>query len=218
MGIFTHLSIKSRSKKMQMFYEIFSPTEETKILDLGGEIDPNNRLLQLIDSYKWKNNITALNISPEHVSLIKNNYPEVDAVIGDACSLPWPDKYFDIIYSNAVIEHVGNIDKQKKMADEIMRVGKKWFITTPNRFYPFEFHMRLPLVTLLPWDCYLLVGRFITYNHDKNKYTIGLFPKRTDLRLMSLKELRFCFPDSNIIKQRITFWPETLIVTGVKHK
>jgi hypothetical protein len=37
------------------------------------------------------------------------------------------------------------------MAAEIMRVGKKWFITTPNRWFPFEFHLRLPVVSWLPY-------------------------------------------------------------------
>jgi len=60
-------------------------------------------------------------------------------LLGDALDLRWPDKYFDAVYSNAAIEHVGDFDSQKRMAAEVMRVGKRWFVTTPNRWYPFEF-------------------------------------------------------------------------------
>jgi len=190
-----------------------NPTQEMKILDLGAEINPTNEnIVQFIDSYPWNNNVSAINLSPEHISLIKQYYPEVDARVGDACALPWEDKHFDIVYSNAVIEHLGSFEKQKKMAAEIMRVGKSWFITTPNRWYPFEFHMRLPFVTWLPRNGYIRFGQIISYNHMEKKYMSGI--KREGLRLLKAKELKHCFPSSRIIKQRITFMAETLICVG----
>ena len=72
--------------------------------------------------------------------------------------------------------------------------------------------MRLPFVTWLPDNAYLWAGRIITYNHVKRKYTLGW--KRDDLRLMTARELRHCFPGSKIVKQRVTFMAETLIVVG----
>ncbi|OHB49159.1 MAG: hypothetical protein A2Y10_03385 [Planctomycetes bacterium GWF2_41_51] len=190
-----------------------SPSESKKVLDVGAEINPNgDRGLQLIDSYPWKNNLHAINLSSEHINRIKNFYPQVDARIGDACQLPWPDKYFDIVYCNAVIEHLGSFSNQKKMAQEILRVGKTWFVTTPNRWYPFEFHLRLPLVTWFPGNLYLRAGRICSYCHIKKKYVFGR--NRKDLRLMTSKELKLCFPQGNIIKQRITFMAETLIALG----
>lgn len=180
---------------------------------MGAEVDSfGTEGLQLIDSYPWKNRMSAINISPQYISCIKKHYPEVDAVVGDACKLPWPDNYFDVVYSNAVIEHLGILEKQRKMAAEIMRVSKRWFVTTPNRWYPFEFHMRLPFVTWLPGDAYLWAGRIVGYNHVKKRYNLG--SKRNDLRLMTARELRYCFPGSKIIKQRVTFMAETLIVVG----
>ena len=213
MSLFSKLSYVSRKRKLEMFYEVMNPTNKTRMLDVGAEVSPQgDRGLQLIDSYKWKKNISVVNYSPEHVDNIKNCYPEVDAVQGDACNLPWLDKHFDVVYSNAVIEHVGDFNKQKKMASEIMRVGKKWFVTTPNKRYPFEFHMRLPFVTWLPGNCYLLAGKIISYNHVQKKYMSG--KKRNDLRLMTARELKQCFPTSKIIKQRVTFMAETLIAIG----
>jgi SAM-dependent methyltransferase len=189
------------------------PTEETKVLDVGAEVNPNNyEELQFIDIYQWKNNLSAVNISAEHISIIKESYPEIKAVVCDACKLPWPDKSFDVVYSNAVIEHVGSFEKQKAMADEIMRVGKRWFVTTPNRWFPFEFHMRLPFITWLPGNGYLWIGSIVSYNHIQGKYRMG--GKHNDLRLMSARELQGCFPDSKIIKQRVTIMAETLIAVG----
>lgn len=213
MSVFSKLSHVSRARKLELFNLVMQPTENMTLLDIGAEVahgDADNR--QLIDTYPWKERITAGNISPEHISAVKRRYPEVEAVVADACRLPWPDKHFDIVYSNAVIEHVGDFERQKQMAAEIMRVGKRWFVTTPNRWYPFEFHMRLPFVTWLPFEGYLWVGSIVFYNHVKGRYTAGR--RRDDLRLMTSRELRKCFPDSKIVKQRVTFMAETLIVIG----
>lgn len=147
------------------------PTPKMRILDVGAEADPHGeQQLQLIDSYPWKNNMSAINISTDHIGFIKKHYPDIDAVVGDACNLPWPDKHFDIVYSNAVIEHVGDFERQKLMAAEIRRVAKRWFVTTPNRWFPFEFHLRLLLVTWLPGNAYLYAGMILSYDHNRRKY------------------------------------------------
>lgn len=213
MSIFSKLSYISRTKKLELFNKTFSPTEGIRILDVGAEANPRgDRTLQFIDSYSWKKNLTVVNLDPQHIDLIKEHYPEVNSIVADACELPWSDKYFDIVYSNAVIEHVGDFEKQKQMAAEIMRVGKRWFVTTPNRWYPFEFHMRLPFITWLPGSTYLWIGRIISYNHVHKKYMSGI--KHDGLRLMDASEMKTCFPDSKIIKQRVTFMAETLIAVG----
>lgn len=213
MSIFTRLSKISRIRKLELFNKLMNPTKEMRILDVGAEISPNSECnIQFIDCYPWKNNVSAINLSSEHISLIKQYYPEVDVRVGDACNLPWEDKHFDIVYSNAVIEHLGNFERQEKMATEIMRIGKSWFVTTPNRWYPFEFHMRLPFVTWLPRNGYIRFGQVISYNHMKRKYMAGI--GRDDIRLMTAKDLKHCFPTSRIIKQRVTFMAETLICVG----
>jgi SAM-dependent methyltransferase len=217
MSLFRKLSDISRKRKIALFNNTFHPTEQTKILDVGAEIDPKcNSTLQFIDLYPWKRRISALNMSEDHIAKIKQVYPEIDSRVGDACALPWSDKSFDIVYSNAVIEHVGDFEKQKLMAKEIMRVGKAWFITTPNRWYPFEFHIRLPLVTWLPGNAYKQVGRIIRYSHLRKRYAFGI-GRVANLRLMSARELRQCFSNSRIIKLRVTFMAETLIVVGGDH-
>ncbi len=213
MSLFTKLSYKSRLQKLKIFYDLIKPDENTKILDIGAEINPSgDRGLQLIDDYKWKSKLSATNLSSEHIEKIKNIYPEIDAEVGDACNLPYPDKSFDVVYCNAVIEHVGNPEKQRKMASEIMRVSKSWFVTTPNRWYPFEFHLRLPLVTWLPWHGYKWCGKIISYNHVHKRYVTGA--DKSNLYLMSASDLKKCFPGSKIIKSKITFMAESLIVFG----
>lgn len=213
MGLFIHFSALSRQKKIETFVELMKPSGADRILDVGGEIENMSLLMDHLPEIR---KFSIINISQEHINRFAKEFPEVDACVGDACNLPWPDDYFDIVYSNAVIEHVGDHERQKKMASEIMRVGRKWFVTTPNRWYPFEFHMRLPFVTWLPFHGYLKFGSIFCYNHVKKRYVFG--SKRQHLRLLTKNELQKCFPTSQIIKQRVTLMPETLIAIGKKVK
>lgn len=213
MTVFRRLSSVSRRRKLELFYRTFRPRECTTIVDVGAQVNPRgDSNQQLIDSYPWKDRISAVNLSEEAISNIKRLYPEIDARVGDARALPWPDKHFDVVWCNAVIEHVGDFDKQQQMAREIMRVGKAWFVTTPNRWYPFEFHMRLPFVTWLPGNAYLRMGRVIRYSHVRKRYVFGV--KMDGLRLLTARELKACFPGSKIVQHRVTLIAETLIVVG----
>jgi hypothetical protein len=215
MSLFAQLSTISRRRKLELFRKLMRPQPTTRVLDVGGEVDPEcDRVLQFIDGYPWKDMLSVINLSADHVSEIKRCYPQVDARVADACNLPWPDKHFDVIFSNAVIEHLYDFGRQRRMAQEIMRVGKAWFVTTPNRWYPFEFHLRLPLVTWLPFHGYRWVATLVGYDHVHRKYSFGIKPRQADLRLLSRPELRQCFPGSRIYSLRVTFWPETLVVVG----
>lgn len=51
------------------------------------------------------------------------------------------DNEFDAVFSNSVIEHVGDYEAQRQMANEIMRVGKRYFVQTPNFYFPIEPHI-----------------------------------------------------------------------------
>jgi hypothetical protein len=58
----------------------------------------------------------------------------------DGLGLPFRSKSFDMVLSNAVIEHVGDEAAQRQLVAEHVRVGRNWVITTPNRAFPVESH------------------------------------------------------------------------------
>ncbi len=211
MSLFATLSEVSRARKLRLFHAALRPGPQTTVLDLGGETSDNGEVM-FLDVYPWKERVTAVNLCPRQIATIRLRHPQVTAVVADARDLPWPDKYFDAVYSNAVIEHVGGPAEQRQMAKEIMRVAKSWFVTTPNRWFPFEFHLRLPLVTWLPFHGYRLAGRVVRYGHVVRRYVRG--GPVTDLRLLGASELRRLFPGSRIVKQRTTVMAETLIAIG----
>ena len=100
------------------------------------------------EMYPWPERITALGL--QDGTGFRARYPGIRYVQSDACALPFEDAEFDIVFSNAVIEHVGGRERQRQLVSEAVRVGRRVFITTPNRRFPVEVHTRLPLVHWLP--------------------------------------------------------------------
>jgi hypothetical protein len=86
------------------------------------------------------------------------------------------------VFSNAVIEHVGGRERQRRFVSEALRVGRRVFVTTPNRMFPVEVHTRLPLVHWLPEGAAQAV--YAALGKDSAK----------DLHLLSRRALSALFP------------------------
>ena len=148
------ISLRSRERKLRLFLEELRPGPTTTVLDVGadelgfGEGDGCGTLNFFEERYPWPERITALGLHDG--AGFRSRYPQIPYVQGDACALPFEDGAFDIVFSNAVIEHVGGPERQRALVSEAIRVGRRAFITTPNRRFPVEVHTRLPLVHWLP--------------------------------------------------------------------
>ena len=99
-----------------------------------------------------------------------------------AASLPFADGSFDVVHSSAVLEHVGSFANQRHFVEELTRVARRVvFLTTPNRWFPVEFHTVLPLVHWLPKPTFRrLLGR--------TRYRF--FALEENLNLLDSSELR----------------------------
>jgi len=148
------ISLRSRERKLRLFLQELRPTADTTVLDVGadevgfGEGDGCATMNFFEELYPWPERITALGLHDG--AGFRARYPRIPYVQGDACALPFEDGAFDIVFSNAVIEHVGGRERQRQFVSEAIRVGRRVFITTPNRRFPIEVHTRLPLVHWLP--------------------------------------------------------------------
>jgi SAM-dependent methyltransferase len=148
------ISLRSRERKLQLFLDELRPTAATSVLDVGadelgfGEGDGCGTLNFFEELYPWPERITALGLHDG--AAFRARYPHIPYVQGDACALPFEDGAFDVVFSNAVIEHVGGRERQRALVSEALRVGRRVFVTTPNRRFPLEVHTRLPLVHWLP--------------------------------------------------------------------
>ena len=124
--------------------------------------------------------ITALGLHDG--ARFRERYPHIRYVRGDACALPFEDGAFDVVHSNAVIEHVGGRERQEAFVREALRVGRRVFVTTPNRWFPVEVHTKLPLVHWLPPS---LAGR---------AYDLARMPWARANCLLGPADLRRLFP------------------------
>jgi SAM-dependent methyltransferase len=148
------ISLRSRRRKFRLFMETLAPTAETTVLDIGvddfafGEHEGCGTLNFFEELYPWPERITAVGL--HEGTRFRERYPNVRYVQGDALELPFADGEFDVVFSNAVIEHVGRREQQRRFVEESLRVARRAFITTPNRWFPVEVHTLLPFVHWLP--------------------------------------------------------------------
>lgn len=142
------ISARSRKKKHAFFLKKVRPQSHETILDVGVNAteysDTDNYLERF---YEYPENITA--VSLDDISTLKERYPRSTFLQADGTNLPFADNQFDIAFSNAVIEHVGSTEQQKKFLEELIRVSKRGYLTTPNKFFPVEVHTRIPLLHIL---------------------------------------------------------------------
>lgn len=208
------LQAKCRKKRNLFFLSLFTPiNKRISILDVGGTVE------------FWENtdliNNNNVHITLLNLQLFKSEYSNIESVVGDARNLQmYRDNEFDIVFSNSVIEHVGDFDDQRKMANEIKRVGKAYFLQTPNYYFPIEPHYRTIGFQFLPYRIKVFV---------LNSFGVGRVKRCTDkntaineskrIRLLTLRELKHLFPHSNIFKERFLGFTKSLIVyDGFKRK
>jgi len=188
------ISLRSRQRKLRLLLDELRPTPETSVLDIGadelgfGEEHGCGTMNFFEEHYPWPERITALGLHDGEG--FRARYPGIRYVQGDACALPFADGEFDLVFSNAVIEHVGGRDRQRRLVSEAIRVGRRVFITTPNRRFPVEVHTRIPFVHWLPdalsHRVYRATGKeYATDVHLLTRNSLeSLFPGR--VRIVSL--------------------------------
>ena len=204
------ISAKLRKKRFVLFKSLLpKASSPLKILDVGGRetiwsregfCEPNT-----IDRFQ----ITILNIHKE-----KTTSPNIISVVGDARNMSeFADGEFDIVFSNSVIEHVGNYDSQMQMANEIKRVGKKYFVQTPNLYFPIEPHFLFPFFQFLPLQIkvwiltHIPIGRRSKRVPDQEQ-AIKIANR---VKLLSKKEVKQLFPEATIFEEKFFGLTKSLI-------
>ena len=139
----------SRSRRHQLFMSVARPRPGDTVLDVGATDYGLYGANPLERAYPWPERITAVAVEP--LDEFRRAFPQVAVVQADGRELPFPDASFDIVYSNAVLEHVGDAEAQRAFLAELARVGRRvLFVTTPDRWFPVDSHTLVPFAHWLP--------------------------------------------------------------------
>jgi hypothetical protein len=120
----------------------------------------------------------------------------------------------DLIMSSATIEHVGSYYNQTKMIKNIIKLTKKFFvITTPNRFYPLDFHTKIPFIHWLPKKIHRTILKIINLNYFSEEKNLNLLSERDIVRIMNSFKGKIKY---NILFIRLFGIKSNFIIIGYK--
>lgn len=190
-GLVSKISLHARKGMLRSLMSLAHPTASTHVLDVGVTNDRREDSNFFEKLYPYPERITAVGL--EDASFLEHDIPGLTFIQADGLSLPFPDKSFDLVVSFAVIEHIGNRERQKAFVQELCRVGRACYITTPNRWYPIEFHSILPLVHWLPPTWF---RRLLTWLGK------DFWAREENLNLLTASELRAMFPPEMTVYAR----------------
>jgi Methyltransferase domain len=194
-----------RRKRFAFFVQLLAPRLDQRLLDVGG--DPTSWQMHPV----MFGAIDTVNIYHAEWD-IKPEY-HIRTFVGDGCALEFPDKSYDIAFSNSVIEHVGSWERQQAFAREIRRVGKSVWVQTPAFECPIEPHYLAPFVHWLPKSVRRKIVRWVTLWGLMRKPTATQINDMVDTtRLLSKREMKSLFPDCKIYTERLLgFIPKSYI-------
>ena len=199
---------QARARRAARFRACFRIDSDTRILDLGSEHGANiHRVLEgtAVDPA----NVYIADIDSDAVRRGSEQFGFTPVVISEAEPLPFEDGFFDIIYCSSVIEHVTlpkdrvwspavsgkafrdeSLRRQQLFANDIARLGRGYFVQTPNRWFPIESHSWLPFVGWLP--------RAILIPTLRLSNTIWIKKTLPDWHLLTSSQMRRLFPGAAI--------------------
>jgi len=201
-----------RRKMFTAFRSASGIATDDTVVDVGATSDRSYHHSNYFEAwYPHKSRITAVGL--DDASFLEQQYAGVKFIKADGRELPFENGAFDFAHSSAVIEHVGSREMQIRFLRELWRVARKGiFVTTPNRWFPVEFHTVLPLLHWLPQPLYrkVLIGL-----HR------GFFAREENLNLLSAGTLADAARAAGIDRFRITSvgilgWPTNLLLVAFK--
>jgi Methyltransferase domain len=204
------VATKVRADMFRMFMAELAPSPSDLVLDLGVTSDQTYSSSNYFEAlYPYKDRIIAAGI--QDASFLETLYPGTRYLQADGLAMPFADGTFDLVHSSAVIEHVGSMANQTRMIGECLRVARRGIcLTTPNRWFPIEFHTVTPLIHWLPKP--LCRGIF-------RRLGFGPLAEEASLNLITARELeditgRFAGWRFRVAFAHLLGWRSNLILFG----
>ena len=189
------VAAKYRLRRWATLRSMFPDVEQMSVLDLGGRVE------------SWR----RAPIRPERVHVvnlepIEPNPPDwVEVDWADACDLPpmIRSRRYDLVFSNAVLEHVGGHSKRLAFADAVHRAADRHWIQTPYRYFPIEPHWLFPWFQHLPIMGRAFIAQAWPLQHSPSTDRQVALSAVMQVELIGRTEMRYYFPGSSIVAERL---------------
>lgn len=187
-----------KERRFKRFVNTIRPETVDHLLDIGGY--PFNWFGR--GSVVGKVDVLNLEIAP--VTNTPPGSPILRAISGDARKLPFPERSYDIVFSNSVIEHVGSLEDQQAFADEARRVGRRLWVQTPARECPIEPHFLGLFIHWFPRHLHAPLARWTGVRGLTGSASrCELEDIANTTRLLTKAEMQSLFPDCLIWTERL---------------
>jgi hypothetical protein len=192
-----------------MMETVFREKGAVRILDMGGTTT-YWRLLSADYVASRHVEITLLNLPGE---IHDEAAPPFRIIEGDGCDLSMiEDNAFDLVHSNSVLEHVGDWNRMKAFAHEVRRLAPKYFVQTPNFWFPIEPHFMCPFFHWLPEPARVRLLLLTGLGHYPRAESVDVAVASVQgARLLSRRMMADLFPDAGIVTERVALLPKSLM-------
>ena len=168
-----------REKAALVMVQLIQPKQNDTFLEIGG---PSVEFKKASTQF---GELLVLNRDRKHIasSISSDSYLQASFIVGDGCHIPFLDSCVNFCFSHATIEHVPP-HLRNIFCQEMKRVSTKaYFITTPNFWFPFEFHYMMPFFQFLPRFLQKKMKKLFTFSHISENEEVAL------LRSIEIKAL-----------------------------
>ena len=158
-SLIAQVSLGARRKIFKSFMDWGHPSATTRVLDVGASGSFSDPSVNYFERwYPHPQCITGLTVDAS-ADDFRAAFPHSRVVQYGGTTMPFADKEFDIAFSSAVLEHVGDRWCQVNFCLEMCRVARRVFLAFPDPTFPVEFHTVIPLAHWLPRPARNLVWR-----------------------------------------------------------
>jgi len=194
--LFQRNSKNRRRLRRKLFNRLIQISPGWKILDIGcGE----NFRSPWFENFP---NIVGIDIR----RLDPSGKPYQKFVCGNACELPFANYSFDLVYSNSLIEHLPTRDHQRQFASEVGRVGRYYWVQTPDIGFRVDLHYHLPFFQHIPEKWQPSLADRITRGWNISDYRFETVLGLNGDRLLAL------FEGAALFRQRFLGLSQSIVV------
>ena len=207
---------KKRLEMLNILNKNIKDNDIESFLDIGtteeNELESSNYFVKNFDKIKIKNSISDQEIKNDNFNKFLRK--SITSEFSETEILNYKS---DLVISSATIEHVGSYENQIKMLENIIKLTNKYFfITTPNRFFPIDFHTKLPVIHMLPKKIHRKILRLINLNEYAEEENLNLLDENTVNKLIN-RQQNVSF-EIRIFKVKLFGLTSNLLIYGEKIK